>query len=73
MGRGGSLVLGDNLSGDGVTIKTLVVVHQKIQPLQCRMNQESFQYNDVNGIGTDNESPSSGRCPVEQQRRLGLI
>ena len=35
------------------------------------MNQESFQYNDVNGTGTDSESPSSGRCPVEQQRRLG--
>ena len=33
MGRGGSLVLGDNLSSDGVMIKTLVVVHQKIQPL----------------------------------------
>ena len=36
------------------------------------MNQESFQYNNVNGTGTDSESPSSGRCPVEQQRRLGL-
>ena len=35
------------------------------------MNQESFQYNDVNGTGADSESPSSGRCPVEHQRRLG--
>ena len=25
----------------------------------------------MNGNGTDGESPSSGRCPVEQQRRLG--
>ena len=35
------------------------------------MNQESFQYNDVNGTGTDSESSSSGRYPVEQQCRLG--
>ena len=35
------------------------------------MSQEYFQDNDVNGAGTECEGPSSGRCPVAQQRRPG--
>ena len=35
------------------------------------MENESIDNNDVNGIGTQSEDPSSGRCPAAQQRRPG--
>ena len=36
------------------------------------MNQENISDNNVNGAGTCiGECPSFGRCPVDEQRRLG--
>ena len=61
-----------NPSSDGGTIKLLVGGNLKTHTsFDERMSNIELNTNDVNDTGALSEGVSSGRCPVDQQRRPG--